>query len=77
MFCGFVRFPPRYVKQFGGVILSPPMFRFRPANGKPVQWRGGKPDELVLPQPSEFRGKPPRLPSLRLVTEILVIAKLL
>ena len=23
---------------------------FRPANGKPVQWRGGKLDELVLAQ---------------------------
>ena len=59
MFCGFVRFPPRYVKQFGSVILSPPMFRIRPANGKHLQWRGGKSDELVLAQPAEFDGKAP------------------
>lgn len=34
----------------GCLVVSPPMSRFRPANGKTVQWRGGRPDELVLAQ---------------------------
>ncbi len=46
-----------------------------PANGKPMQWRGGKPNELVLSQLAEFLGNPPNLPSLRLVRKFSIIAK--
>ncbi len=48
----------------GCLVVSPPMFRMRPANGKPVQWRGGWLNELVLPQPSEPGGEAAPSPAL-------------